>query len=176
MFPQLLYTCLPLHSDIVIWDSHPLALGAAPQQVFIDGIAQLKNPHVTPKPAHAQKAPKTPNFDQEARLAVEYDGLPPLEPESLGSQPILFTNVEQVHMYGEDGNIAQIFYDKHTTGHVLVKNGRVVCVGSGNSICGKTAKEELNNLKVIDLHGGSIAWVFLRSGFESELTFPSDLL
>lgn len=147
----------PLRPDIVIWDSHPLALGAAPQQVFIDGIAQLKDPHVTPKPAHTQKSPETPDFDEEARLAVEYDGLPPLTPQSVVSQPIFFTNVGQVYMRGKDGDIAQIFSDSHATGYVLVKDGKVVCVGSGDSICGKSAEAEIDNLQIIDLFGGSIA-------------------
>lgn len=146
-------------ADIVIWDSHPLALGAAPQQVFIDGIAQLRDPHVTPKPAHAQKAPETPNFDEEARRAVEYDGLPPLTHQSLGPQAIFFTNVGHVHMCGKDGEIAQILSDERKSGHVLVKDGKVVCVGSGDSICSRTAKAETESLRVkfIDLHGGSIA-------------------
>ncbi|KXN85387.1 hypothetical protein AN958_11487 [Leucoagaricus sp. SymC.cos] len=144
-------------ADLVIWDSHPLALGAAPQQVFIDGIAQLKNPYVTPKPAHAQKAPETPNFDAEARRAVEFDGLPPLAPQSLGSQPILFTNVGQVHMRGKDCDVARIFSDNHKAGAVLVKHGKVVCVGSNNSICANTARSENHNLRITDLHGGSIA-------------------
>ena len=33
-----------LHLDIVIWDSHPLALGATPRQIYIDGAHQLENP------------------------------------------------------------------------------------------------------------------------------------
>ncbi|KAF8750742.1 Carbohydrate esterase family 9 protein [Rhizoctonia solani] len=33
-------------ADIVIWDSHPLSLGATPQQVYIDGSPQLDEPFV----------------------------------------------------------------------------------------------------------------------------------
>jgi len=140
--------------DIVVWDSHPLALGAAPQQVFIDGIAQLENPHVVPKPVHLQQAPKTPNFDEGARLAIKYDGLPPLIPQSVKSQPVLFINVGQVHMSSEDGNIDRIFSDEPKSGIVLVEGGVVRCVVSGNGVCGKAKVE---NLKIVDLHGGSIA-------------------
>ncbi|KAJ3568395.1 hypothetical protein NP233_g5740 [Leucocoprinus birnbaumii] len=146
-------------ADIVVWDSHPLALGAAPQQVFIDGIAQLKTPHVTPKPVHAQQAPATPNFDEEARLAVDYDGLPPLEARSIGPQAVFFTNVGKVHMCGKEGEISRILTDSGKTGHVLVKGGKIVCVGSGDSICSKSfkAEAESSQVKIIDLHGGSIA-------------------
>ncbi|EKM81020.1 hypothetical protein AGABI1DRAFT_105866 [Agaricus bisporus var. burnettii JB137-S8] len=129
-------------ADIVIWDSHPLALGAAPQQVYIDGISQLKNPHVTTKPTHAQKVPQTPNFDREAGLAVEYDGLPPLEPHSSLDDPVLFINVYSLKETG-------------SMGVALVKGGRVVCFGS-YSVCGKEAKAS-RGIKTIDLHGGTIA-------------------
>lgn len=145
--------------DIVIWDSHPLALGAAPQQVYIDGISQLKNPHVTTKPTHAQKAPQTPNFDREAGLAVEYDGLPPLEPHSSLDDPVLFINVSQIHLRGHGCEIAQVYSLKETgsMGVALVKGGRVVCFGS-YSVCGKEAKAS-RSIKTIDLHGGTIAYV-----------------
>jgi hypothetical protein len=55
----------------VIWDSHPLALGATPTQVFIDGVPQLDGGITSLKPASAQSVPDTPNFDQDAALAVE---------------------------------------------------------------------------------------------------------
>jgi hypothetical protein len=145
--------------DIVIWDSHPLALGAAPQQVYIDGISQLKNPHVTTKPTHAQKAPHTPDFDEETGLALEYDGLPPLEPNSKVDGSVLFINVSQVHLRGHDCEISRMYSLKETgsKGVVLVKNGKVVCIGSYN-ICGKEVKAS-QDIKTIDLHGGSIAYV-----------------
>ena len=52
-------------ADIVLWDSHPLALGATPQQVWIDGVAQINAPHLLTKPEAFQELPKTPNFDKE---------------------------------------------------------------------------------------------------------------
>ncbi|KAK8058985.1 hypothetical protein PG994_009433 [Apiospora phragmitis] len=33
-------------ADIAVWDSHPLSIGATPQQVFIDGVATLKSEDV----------------------------------------------------------------------------------------------------------------------------------
>ena len=40
-----------LHLAIVIWDSHPLALGATPRQVYIDGIPQLEKSQELNKPS-----------------------------------------------------------------------------------------------------------------------------
>ncbi|KAF9450409.1 composite domain of metallo-dependent hydrolase [Macrolepiota fuliginosa MF-IS2] len=145
-------------ADLVIWDSHPLALGAAPQQVFIDGIAQLETPHVTPKNVQAQKAPKTPNFDKEAQLAVEYDGLPPLTPQPEQAASILFTNVSRVHTRGPKCGISQVYSmsEAGELGAVFVNKGKIICVGLP-SICGKQARTFKGDIKVIDLQGGSIA-------------------
>ena len=57
-------------ADIVIWDSHPLALGATPIQVIIDGIPQLSTKFVVEKPESFQVAPKAPNFDKESNQTV----------------------------------------------------------------------------------------------------------
>jgi imidazolonepropionase-like amidohydrolase len=59
-----------LDADIVLWDSHPLSLGATPRQVFIDGIPQLDGT-IVEKSKVLQSAPKTPNFDKEAKLTLE---------------------------------------------------------------------------------------------------------
>ena len=57
-------------ADLVIWDSHPLSLGATPKQVIIDGIPQLPTPYIVEKPDAFQVAPKVPNFDKEAKETV----------------------------------------------------------------------------------------------------------
>ena len=57
-------------TDLVVWDSHPLALGATPKQVYIDGIPQLKNAYNVEKSRAFQVTPQVPNYDQEAEDAV----------------------------------------------------------------------------------------------------------
>ena len=79
--------------DVVIWDSHPLALGATPIQVFIDGISQLQNPEIVTKSAEFQVAPCTPDFARETAEAIAYDGLPPIAPEKTKTGTFIFTNV-----------------------------------------------------------------------------------
>ncbi|KAI0710537.1 hypothetical protein C8Q76DRAFT_858520 [Earliella scabrosa] len=51
-------------ADIVLWDSHPLALGATPQQVWIDGVAQIN--------ALSELAQWMMNF-RPGRLGADYD-------------------------------------------------------------------------------------------------------
>ena len=140
----------------MLWDSHPLSLGATPKQVFIDGIAQFAHPHIATKSASALKAPKTPNFDQEAEAAVEHEGLPPLGPKESTPKAILFTNLTNAWL--RKGNkIHTIFHDL-TSATDRAERGVVGVVG-GNIIC-ITAKEckqfEFLATKIVDLEGGAI--------------------
>ncbi|KAF9012391.1 hypothetical protein BDQ17DRAFT_1419786 [Cyathus striatus] len=137
-------------ADIVIWDSHPLKLGAAPQQVYIDGIPQLKSPYVTDKPSAAQVAPKTPNFDQEAVDAVKYDGLPPL----------LLRNLSRTPPFSPT---------KQGPSVVVVKAGRIACTGTASNCL---ASDE-NGVR-IDLQGGSILPAYISYGSPLGLTHIAD--
>ncbi|THU96122.1 hypothetical protein K435DRAFT_966103 [Dendrothele bispora CBS 962.96] len=98
-------------ADLVLWDTHPLALGATPVQVWIDQIPQLPfasdpfahtdstgtssasdpedngQPHViTNKPSRFQELPKVPDWTKERKEVVKWDGEPPLEGWSSGSR------------------------------------------------------------------------------------------
>lgn len=57
-------------ADLVIWDSHPLNLGATPTQVIIDGIPQFSTQFAVQKSQSFQVAPKVPNFDKETQETV----------------------------------------------------------------------------------------------------------
>lgn len=144
-----------LFADLVIWDSHPLALGATPVQVFIDGIPQLSHPHVTHKPTPFQRTPQVPNFDKEAEAAVEYEGLPPLEPEKGEIGLVAFVNVRSVYGLQEE-ELQEVFSfgADHEPGVVIVQDGKIACSGT-EAFC--LTPSLLDQATVVDLRGGSIA-------------------
>ncbi|KAF9017784.1 hypothetical protein BDZ89DRAFT_1165551 [Hymenopellis radicata] len=137
-------------ADVVIWDSHPLALGATPKQVFIDGIAQLEDPFSVTKPAVFQKVPETPDFEKEAKDAVKYDGLPPLTAQKT-SDIVVFTNVSNVFVK-QDNAVVNTLSDA-AGGVVVVKGGNIVCSGS----CPEAFSPSYAAAEFIDLEGGSIS-------------------
>ncbi|KAJ7454819.1 hypothetical protein FB451DRAFT_1517602, partial [Mycena latifolia] len=140
-------------ADIVVWDSHPLALGATPSQVFIDGIPQFANPYVSLKPASQQHAPKTPNFDSEIKDTIKYEGLPPLEPTTSTSGTVLFRNVSSFWTRDESGiRLSQ------ASGNVLVKGGIVAWSGSDAELA------LLDEALTVDLQGGSITPALVSAG------------
>ncbi|CAL1706960.1 unnamed protein product [Somion occarium] len=142
-------------ADLVIWDSHPLALGATPIQVFIDGIPQLSSPHVVEKPKAFQVSPKVPNFDKEAKDTVNYEGLPPLEPEEAAHDAVVFTGVKSVYARTND-SVDEVFLaeDANSYGIVVVEKGIMKCFGS-SSQCGMDLSE--SSATIVDLNGGALS-------------------
>lgn len=139
-------------TDIVLWDSNPLQLGATPTQVFIDGIAQLTSPAVQKKPA-LQDTPKTPNFDKEAEDTVKYEGLPPLEPQDSVDEIVIFTNVSTIWSRGDNGLEQFSSMQEGTNGVAVVEEGKIICAG-GESSC--ASYFTTSSTKQVNLRGGSI--------------------
>lgn len=134
----------------MVWDSHPLTLGATPQQVYIDGIAQLSEPVVVAKPSTFQRVPATPDWGNAPAQAVKYEGLPPLESElpKDRSETVVFTQVKDIwsHSSGEL-QLQSLPADSV----VIVSKGRIECAGS-SSRC----SSPLTDATVIDLAHGSL--------------------
>ncbi|KAG9086281.1 hypothetical protein FRC06_003164, partial [Ceratobasidium sp. 370] len=140
-------------ADIVVWDSHPLTLGATPQQLYIDGIAQLSDPVVVTKPSTFQRVPSVPDWDNAAKAAVEYEGLPPLLPEKRASEVVVFERVSEVWSH-ESGVLKQASLEDG--GVVVVANGRIKCVGS-SSRCTTPSLLASETTRVVDLAHGTLS-------------------
>ncbi|KAG6911242.1 hypothetical protein DXG01_003109 [Tephrocybe rancida] len=150
-------------ADVVIWDSHPLQLGATPVNVWIDGILQIPVPSKTDQPTNIEvgkgkeadewkKVPSVPNWDKERKRSLKWDGLPPLHGKPRKNK-IVFTNVKTVLGRDLDGGGVQEKFDAASDselGAVIVENGRLVCIGpSCSASAGVT--------DIVDLRGGSIS-------------------
>jgi hypothetical protein len=142
-----------------MWDSHPLALGATPVQVYIDGIAQLELPYVVEKHNSLQSVPKVPNFGREAAQAIRYDGLPPLLPDESHVGDVLFKNVKGLFLPEHDGDrILDVFATQNIdSGVVLARNGSIACFGTESSCSLTLSDGDSHQVRIIDLQGGSIS-------------------
>jgi hypothetical protein len=125
-------------------------LGSTPAQVFIDGIPQLNLPHVVRKPHSFQHLPEVPNFDKETSEAVEYEGLPPLEPEKAHSDIVIFQNVKAVFLPTAKGVQNVLSPQNEKFGVVIVQNGTILCSGI-EAPCLKSAA--LVTHHILDLQG-----------------------
>lgn len=150
--------------DVVIWDSHPLALGATPKQVYIDGIAQLESPHVNTKPASSQTAPKVPNFDEEREAVLKYEGLPPLTPAKKAKN-VIFENVKSVfYRDTATASLVQKDYDNNNS-VIVVENGEIFCAGS-RADCLTREIHSSSSYEIVDLEGGVLAPSLITFGSE----------
>lgn len=98
-------------ADVVVWDSDPLSVGAAPVQVWIDGTAQFEAPVELSKPAQGPLVP-----DRSLAHIVE-------EPTEF--RDALFSGVTKVLLsddktYAPDGNAV----------NVAVADGKITCIGA----------------------------------------------
>jgi imidazolonepropionase-like amidohydrolase len=108
------------------------------------------SPYVVRKSKAFQSPPEVPNFDKEAKEAVEYDGLPPLK--ATKKDAILFTNVKNMLVRGGVHGVHTLFAHRDHLGVVLVRNGTVACTGDHSSCA-----SSLSDIEVIDLKGGDIS-------------------
>ncbi|KAG9076185.1 hypothetical protein FS749_012071, partial [Ceratobasidium sp. UAMH 11750] len=147
-------------ADIVVWDSHPLTLGATPQQLYIDGIPQLSDPVVVSKPSTFQRVPSVPDWGNAPKVAVEYEGLPPLLPEKKASEVVVFERVSEV-WNPEAGELKQS--NLENGGVVVVTNGKITCVGP-SSRCTTRSLLTSEKTRVVDLAYGTLSPGFISYG------------
>lgn len=148
-----------------------MQIGATPVKVWIDGILQVPVP---PKKGDIpgevivgkgkegrewREVPHVPNWDEERKRAIEWEGLPPLEAVKK-DEKVVFTNVRDVWTRRADGTVGKSFsarsdsVDDSDMGVVLVENGKITCAGTATT-CVPTSYTSSSN--VVDLHGGSIS-------------------
>ncbi|KIO30758.1 hypothetical protein M407DRAFT_20283 [Tulasnella calospora MUT 4182] len=148
-------------ADIVVWDSHPLSLGATPQQVYIDGIPQIEKPVKVLKPEALQKAPKTPGWDKEAREAVKYRGLPPLKGNK--AEEVILYNVKSAWERQPSGRFIEVQAEPQVSKTGRVQYDSIMHFADGQLICSSFRPDllclqqgRLPDVPRIDLEGGTV--------------------
>lgn len=118
-------------ADVVIWDRNPLSLGAAPLQVFVDGIAQFEKPIITPAVSEEEKKPIT------VATQIKKDE------QIVGSKTFVLKNVGKIMLKKKQSS----------KGQVVVDNGKIICAGDE---C-ETHVQTLGSMATeIDVQGGYI--------------------
>ncbi|TNY18704.1 carbohydrate esterase family 9 protein [Rhodotorula diobovata] len=151
-------------ADVVLWSSHPLSLGATPQQVWIDGVAQLAESFPPASPGEDETARR--NGPPQASLREDYD--PTREQEDDGFdwlnpgetehrkkpelvERVKFTNVGEVLLKdGKQSGLASLAQAEGVRApfEVVVDDGKIVCLSES---CGTAL-----GVKTVDLKNGSL--------------------
>lgn len=122
------YIRIGYDADVVLWDSHPLALGATPVQIFIDGVPLLDedttNNKLRKSPEH-QQIPSQRKFD-------EYEALSPGgQNKDLSKRNLVATGIKKAYLRGKDGLSTILGTGKPLT--MVVHNGDIACLSSSCS-------------------------------------------
>ncbi|CED83667.1 Metal-dependent hydrolase, composite domain [Phaffia rhodozyma] len=141
-------------ADVVVWDSHPLTLGATPLQTYIDGIPQLEHPHFAPsKPAKLQAVPSTPDWDDEPELHRQARGDPDYAAilKKRLAKNVVFKNVRNVFLKNELNDLVASSEREGENKMVIVEGGKIV------QVCDEECSQTLQkDWEVIDLKNGSV--------------------
>ncbi|WRT69881.1 uncharacterized protein IL334_006872 [Kwoniella shivajii] len=131
-------------ADVVIWQSHPLTLGATPAQVYVDGIPQLEAPALVSRPAIDQETPPSADYSQQIKAAkISHHGDVDLNPTWI-EQSLTFSNVSS-YISRRNGALHEDVFDE---GRIIVENGAIVCAGD----C-----EGHMTMREVNLMGGAIS-------------------
>ncbi|KAK4046878.1 hypothetical protein OIV83_005774 [Microbotryomycetes sp. JL201] len=149
-------------ADVVIWDRHPLRLGATPKQVWIDGIAQLARSHcdeqhvvrnVDMVETVINEAPRVATVPKHViSMELDDDGSEVDQPLTVSSA--LFRNVKEILLNDKHGRLQDLTPVAATGKHdddfdVLVQEGRITCIGN-------CANNGDSTIPRVDLQGGSL--------------------
>ncbi|CAI4219090.1 unnamed protein product [Parascedosporium putredinis] len=119
-------------ADIVVWDSDPLSVGAAPVQVWIDGISQFEDPVELKKPASDPIKPDESLGNIPEDVPVNY-------------KDVVFTGVANVWLSGRATAFGSL--------NVVVTDGKLSCFGRCEAELRAAAEADV---KMVNLKNGAL--------------------
>lgn len=134
-------------ADLVIWDDHPLQVGATPFQVFIDGRPVLKNESLSNEStdeASGASIPQAPKVRPSLAAAQKEDICTKVHD---ARSRILFTGIEKVLI---DTNNTSINAKKDLV--MLVENGQIKCLDERSSCFHSGAQEDIAHIALENGH------------------------
>ncbi|ORZ24660.1 hypothetical protein BCR42DRAFT_316577 [Absidia repens] len=126
-------------ADIVIWDRPPLELGAAPIQVFVDGVPLFDDKHIEPitEKLATTSSPMTAEYIKDSAIGVA------------GNSSFILKNIGRNFLT----KISEVSDDSM----LVVDNGKIVCFGQcSHSLAG--------DIQEIDIQGGYVVPGFVAVG------------
>lgn len=127
-------------ADIVLWDSDPLSVGAAPQQLWIDGIPQFNDPYVLEKPVSVSDVSQATAKSESLKASREKN--------------VIFTGISKVTLPNQSYS-----FSTGSQGNLIIRGGQIVCIGP----CTTELQASLS-ISTIDLNNGHVTSPLLAFG------------
>ncbi|KAF5390646.1 hypothetical protein D9757_002646 [Collybiopsis confluens] len=155
-------------ADVVMWDSHPLRLGATPTHVWIDGMKQIPLTKNSGRSTYGTSgvasrhdnsnsdpsvlsAPGQPSYKRERQDTLDWDGLPPLK-GIIQAERVVFRNVKEIWTRKRDQIVESFVAEGNEFGVAIVEKGKITCSGAEEECLLGGDERRVD----IDLRGGSI--------------------
>ena len=151
-----------MDADVVLWDRHPLQLGATPVVVYVDGVSQLSQhsstEHESGADIHGRKpasAPPSADFSYErmrvlnATDAIVQSATPPFPEPIAHTSSVVLTNVSRIFQR-KNGTIQTLDLAR---GSLVYDDGKITCIGARPSDCATHVPAHAHQ---VDLYGGMI--------------------
>lgn len=143
-------------ADLVLWDRHPLQLGATPVAVYVDGVSQLGKAYASGgETFKTRDAPPSVNYTHEfQRVRNESDAIV-LDRAHAFSEPVtealtvVLRNVSRVFQRVNNSIHVQDF---DSDGTLVYANGRITCLDT-YYVCQDQVPPHARN---VHLHGGTV--------------------
>lgn len=120
-------------ADLVVWDSHPLSVGATPLQVYIDGKATLNPSHVEDSLAKSASSTLHTEANSRTRKVLPASLKEEVCTSIRKSDTIVITGI--VRSYLDDANVVRD--ESNLT--AVIQHGKLKCLGKTED-CSKTAQ------------------------------------
>ncbi|KAB8210940.1 hypothetical protein BDV34DRAFT_235981 [Aspergillus parasiticus] len=135
-------------ADLVVWDDHPLQVGATPLEVFIDGRAVLGNSDSLELLIHNSSSVESPDAPAPRPSILEHEKEDICSRVHKSPSKLLFTGIKKVLVD------TPISLEDTSDVVLLIEDGKVVCLNK-RSTC-LSSKQEEQNVTEFNLNEGYI--------------------
>jgi len=134
-------------ADLVIWDSHPLALGATPIQVFIDGVPIFDEDEAEKKLRRkplGQNVPSQRIYDEVEAMSGRVDS------KAISQTDFIASGIQKAFIRTNDGLHSVSATSQPLT--MVVKQGNITCLST--SCVAEMGSARLDGVQTYDLKNG----------------------
>lgn len=140
-------------ADLVLWDSHPLQIGATPTDVWVDGVALYNVTKKSPRFTNREQPKRRRSADTVERSSCE-----------IGAKRMVVTGLRESFLKRSEEELPRSKNGEPF--EMVVEEGKISCVGFNCSEIRKSAI--LNGAKVLNLEDGYLVPVSTSSGKSKE--------
>lgn len=151
-------------ADLVVWDAHPLSVGASPKQVYIDGVATL-DPQVVEASTARVVTSQASGAQQDARMPAvratiaEDERLKVCSKSRESNRIFVIKGLKKVFLDDVYGSMSTTSNEDELT--LIIDNEEISCLG-GEEHCGVTAarirsRRDDNEIVSIELQNGHLS-------------------